>query len=1652
MIKNGKFGKKSISSFVDTRCLRQLYISLGNNDPKWLNEPQYLKSRSGYSSQTNALTGAGKQYEQDVYTILLNYMASDLIFQRNPPGHKDMLRAVRLDSATFLDLYNEVDTKSKVLLLEHQWQLTTRFIQQVFGIDTDTIPTLANDPSHPDGHIRTIRPDLIVIHKVNTEEQITELCSDGTLRPISSAERKTRWAINIIDVKHTPSDSISHRHFAEILFYARSLALLLKELNLTDKFFVHANGNGILGKINVNELAFHPWQKLLWTPKQNANFDLLYQPFYWRDVSPLFTDFEHSVRELWRQRTTTFNLDFRNVPLKIQPACGRCPYVDHCVTSLTGYPSPIDLRDKTLQTDNWGIELIPGIKSAIVDELKSLGIHTISKVVTSIQQIDFNNQISPLYGEKDTIYLKAKAIQTLSAVLPAEQDRFQSVLLPHKVNMTLLLNLETERPNNVVFSYGLRLSINAPINQGSTGLNQAHTSWWSTWVKVLEQIDFSACEDSELPDDVLDLIDLSTVYDVLSADRFAAHHTKYFKPSRKAKTDKDKAAEKEAKKEELRGIFNKIAPELIRQMLEGLSTLKLSENLKRKTILGINRVEADVSYHYTEVSGGLDIQHEYTMLTSLIDQLYHILNICHATETLVIGEDDFGTSTYDFAGFYWSPQQLDHLLELVNRHYMQLHVEYIAQKSKTFERFEQIQDFINPSASNIRHSQYHKKLYDIQSFLRQGIAFPEIISYSWHDLITIWLPNFTVDRRFWAPLFNFMDFTVWYDFLNAKTTKRTFIEYEKICSAHKDKLNSIDIILRAIHILATQHGIIPSESEIIETKEFTEASFTRRSLNSVAKLWVGLHELNVSTNEMEADRHRLTWPNFSISKLKAAKVDDLIILDETISDAPTPLQFFIPEMSSNVKVSTGDEVRILCLNERDGRRNWKVHTYGSIFKITKMTWTTTYQSSPNHHRQTGFVVEGEMVAPYSFGKSKGTSSTNYVLWGSEAEPPPHSIFNRMGAQFDSIRYMYQIPKDFWGGNLNRLLRRFNFGQSKLSELVALQSGWRTTPLRDLNGTVVSAPEVYLYWPKFLPSTSISEHNHEPLKTKIYYPPDASQQKSIQTVLSHPITCIQGPPGTGKSQTIVALIDDFIQRTGTAPKVLVTASTYAALNVVADKIVNAWEGNKDNPKQGIPPVRRIPMIFTGNEKKFTLIPQNSRPNSPIFIKGAKTKWLAKTQWVDSNDNPLHTATLSTTRNRYLFEHLLPEFGHNIDDGFIVFTTGFGLMNLGAPSSSKKRRLLHHSNDFGFDLIIIDEASQLATNVLMASLQLVKPFSSTLMTPNVIDAHTLNDFTLDPPIESNDITRLVLVGDHNQLPPISQVKPPEKLKHLIDSAFFYYLETHLRDTPPAQVQLQYNYRSHADIVHCIKELSLYTDLDPAKNHAKNLERIPETISSSIQQPWLRALMSRDHVVNTIVHDCHLDTVFSKTEAQITVDVIVAYFEQCAPASAEKEILFWNEQLGVVSPHNAHGSLIIRSVQQRLTDPSNRLTHLDDDTLQERLQRCIASVDKFQGSARDFIIGTMGISAEDQLRSEETFFYDINRFNVLISRAKSKMLLICSKNFAMYTPSDIQVMPVASKMRSYVYDVCLPTGITGSVSTDNRAVPFELRTMQTTSTQTP
>ncbi len=178
-------------------------------------------------------------------------------------------------------------------------------------------------------------------------------------------------------------------------------------------------------------------------------------------------------------------------------------------------------------------------------------------------------------------------------------------------------------------------------------------------------------------------------------------------------------------------------------------------------------------------------------------------------------------------------------------------------------------------------------------------------------------------------------------------------------------------------------------------------------------------------------------------------------------------------------------------------------------------------------------------------------------------------------------------------------------------------------------------------------------------------------------------------------------------------------------------------------------------------------------------------------------------------------------------------------------------------------------------------------------------------------------------------------------------------------------------------------------------------------------------------------------------MTVDLILGYYHMIQPKSREQQKRFWKTQVGIVAPHNAHGRLIIRRIFEELSsDPKCKL---NSDELMYELKKAIVSVEKFQGSDRSLIIATMGISDNDQLAAEEEFIYDLNRFNVLTSRAKSKVILLCSRNFLDYMPKRKEILEYSSKIRNYALDFCDETIQLSIKDSSNKVRDVEFRFRQ-------
>ena len=126
------------------------------------------------------------------------------------------------------------------------------------------------------------------------------------------------------------------------------------------------------------------------------------------------------------------------------------------------------------------------------------------------------------------------------------------------------------------------------------------------------------------------------------------------------------------------------------------------------------------------------------------------------------------------------------------------------------------------------------------------------------------------------------------------------------------------------------------------------------------------------------------------------------------------------------------------------------------------------------------------------------------------------------------------------------------------------------------------------------------------------------------------------------------------------------------------------------------------------------------------------------------------------------------------------------------------------------------------------------------------------------------------------------------------------------------------------------------------------------------------------------------------------------------------FWQSGVGVVTPHRAQQGLIV-----------TRLLSVIGATgqLAEAIRDAVDTVERFQGQQRDIIIASYTLGDPDQIAEEDEFLLSLNRFNVIASRARAKLIVLVSQDVLNHLAREIEVFAAVKAVES-VRRVLLPT----------------------------
>ncbi len=210
-----------------------------------------------------------------------------------------------------------------------------------------------------------------------------------------------------------------------------------------------------------------------------------------------------------------------------------------------------------------------------------------------------------------------------------------------------------------------------------------------------------------------------------------------------------------------------------------------------------------------------------------------------------------------------------------------------------------------------------------------------------------------------------------------------------------------------------------------------------------------------------------------------------------------------------------------------------------------------------------------------------------------------------------------------------------------------------------------------------------------------------------------------------------------------------------------------------------------------------------------------------------------------------------------------------------------------------------------------------------------------------------SRVILFGDHKQLPPVMQVT-----NHNLPAEDIFSYEIERGDYPMLETQ----YRMNEGIQEWSSNRFYNGRLQP---HESNRNR------DIIRDFGIESKLIGSREVNLLRHPGTSSNNANKTEAGLVADLIWALKT------------FGNlplKEIGVVTPHRAQAGAICSRLQEKLglSDMQNVL---------------VDTVERFQGQEKEAMIFSMGVERDNSLQGDRGFLGDGRRLNVAVTRAKSR-----------------------------------------------------------------
>jgi ATP-dependent RNA/DNA helicase IGHMBP2 len=457
---------------------------------------------------------------------------------------------------------------------------------------------------------------------------------------------------------------------------------------------------------------------------------------------------------------------------------------------------------------------------------------------------------------------------------------------------------------------------------------------------------------------------------------------------------------------------------------------------------------------------------------------------------------------------------------------------------------------------------------------------------------------------------------------------------------------------------------------------------------------------------------------------------------------------------------------------------------------------------------------------------------------------------------------------------------------------------------------------------------------EPQADDLFYPSALNDSQLLavrHVVTAQDVAIIHGPPGTGKTTTLVQAILETIRR---ERRVLVCAPSNTAVDLLTEKLAE----------------RGVNVIRLGNPSRVSDLLLQHTLDAGVMAHASYAKMHAMRQTAEQHRETASELAKEGVRN-FGFEgrqhrQQLREEARTLRqaaDDLERFMTEDVLESVQVITCTLVGASHRHIRHLGFETVFIDEAAQ----------------------------------ALEPgcwiPIAKGQ--RLVLAGDHHQLPPT--VKSEKAAREGLRETLF---EKCIQRQPHTARMLKVQYRMHALIMGFSSEKFYGGQLVP---HQSVRDADLAAYDPRFDDPRFSPDLPVEFIDTAGCGFSELAIPESRStanpeEAHLLLERLAQLLAQLSEPGEPTEPDQRPLTIGVIAPYRAQINYLKDAIEDRAM--------LNDLLLQRRLS--VGTVDSFQGQERDIIAITL---TRSNAQGEIGFLSDIRRMNVGMTRARRKLLLV-------------------------------------------------------------